>query len=115
MLQTWSRNSIGYMQDLSLRLILDISPMMIILCIGKFASCMLSNPCRYLDESNSMRLQLTHILSNLYNMVVEVKGSTNPCNISFDKIFISNFIWYQIHDCQFGYTSALPCKTNPCR
>ena len=27
---------------------------------------MLSNPCRYLDESKSMRLQLTHILSNLY-------------------------------------------------
>ena len=31
-----------------------------------FAPCMLSNPCRYLDESKSMRLQLTHILSNLY-------------------------------------------------
>ena len=28
--------------------------------------CMLSNPCRYLDGSKSMRLQLTHILSNLY-------------------------------------------------
>ena len=28
--------------------------------------CILSNPCRYLDESKSMRLQLTHILSNLY-------------------------------------------------
>ena len=25
--------------------------------------CMLSNPCRYLDESKSMRLQHTHILS----------------------------------------------------
>ena len=31
-----------------------------------FAPCMLSNPCRYLDESNSMRLQPTHILSNLH-------------------------------------------------
>ena len=28
--------------------------------------CMLSNPFRYLDESKSMRLQITHILSNLY-------------------------------------------------
>ena len=34
MLQTWSRNSIWYMQGMSLWLILDISLMMIILCLG---------------------------------------------------------------------------------
>ena len=28
--------------------------------------CMLSNPCRYLDDPKSTRLLLTHILSNLY-------------------------------------------------
>ena len=66
-------------------------------------SCMLSNPCRYLDEPNSMRLQLNHILSNLY--ISESlqnggwrQGSTNPFNISFDKFIyikfqvISNFM-----------------------
>ena len=44
---------------------------------------MLSNPCRYFDESKSMRLQLTHILSNLYItkslqiLVVEYKEAWN--------------------------------------
>ena len=63
--------------------------------------CMLSNPCRYLDESKSMRLQLTHILSNLY-ITKSLQhggwrqGSMKLFNISFDKFYISNFIWYQV-------------------
>ena len=60
-------------------------------------SCMLSNPCRYLDKPNSMRLQLNHILSNLYiSKSLQYggwrQGSTNPFNISFDNFFISNFM-----------------------
>ena len=70
---------------------------------------MLSNPCKYLDESKSMRLQLTHILAistspSLYTMVVEDKEAQNHSNISFDKFYI------KLHDCHFGYTSALPCE-----
>ena len=39
---------------------------MIFICLVCLHPCMLPNPCRYLDESKSMRLQLTHNLSNLY-------------------------------------------------
>ena len=67
MLQTWSRNSIWiharhepltnpwyFFHDAIYMSWIYLHP------------CMLSNPCRYLDESKSMRLQLTHILSNFY-------------------------------------------------
>ena len=67
MLQTWSRNSIWiharhepltnpwyFFHDAIYMSWIFLHP------------CMLSNTCRYLDESKSMRLQLTHILSNLY-------------------------------------------------
>ena len=63
--------------------------------------CMLSNPYRYLGESKSMRLQITHILSTLY-ITKSLQhggwrqGSMKPFKISFHKIFISSFIWYQI-------------------
>ena len=58
-------------------------------------SCMSSNPCGYLDEPNSMRLQLNQILSNLYiSKSLQYggwrQGSMNPFNISFDNFYISN-------------------------
>ena len=61
---------------------------------------MLSNPCRYLVKSNSMRLKSTHILSNLYitkslHKVVEDKEARNHSNISFDKFYV------EFHDCHF--------------
>ena len=98
MLQTWSRNSIwiharhesktnpwyfSYDDDHMSWIFLH--------------PCMLFNPCRYLDESKSMRLQLTHILSNLY-ITKSLhnggwwRGSMKPFNISFDKFYISNFM-----------------------
>ena len=46
---------------------------------------------------------------SLYTTVVEDKEARNHSNISFDKFYV------KLHDCHFGYTSALPCKTNPCR
>ena len=67
--------------------------------------CMLSNPCRYLDKPNSMRLQLNHILSNLYiSKSLQNggwrQGSTNPFNISFGK-FLYQISWLSpwIHKC----------------
>ena len=45
----------------------------------------------------------------LYTMVVEDKEAQNHSNISFDKFYV------ELHDCHFGYTSALPCKANSCR
>ena len=62
--------------------------------------CMLSNPCRYLGESKSMRLQLTHILSNLY-IIKSLhnggwrQGSKILTHISFDKFYV------ELHDCHF--------------
>ena len=67
MLQTWSRNSIWIharhepMTNPWLFYYDDDHMSWIYL-----HPCMLSNLYRYLDESKSMRLQLTHILSNLY-------------------------------------------------
>ena len=59
--------------------------------------CMLSNPCTYLDEPQSMRLQITHILSNLYITKYLCfgcwnQGSMNSLNISFDYFNMSNFM-----------------------
>ena len=52
---------------------------------------------------------------SLYHMVVEYKEawthSTYPLTISIYQISFG----IKFHDCHFGYTSALPCKTNPCR
>ena len=68
-------------------------------------SCMLSNPCRYLDKPNSMRLQLNHTLSNLYiSKSLQNGGSRqgrmDPFNISFDK-FLYQMSWlsFWIHKC----------------
>ena len=58
--------------------------------------CILSNSCRYLDELKSMRLQLTHILSNLY-ITKSLhhggwrQGSMKPFNISFWQFPYINF------------------------
>ena len=67
--------------------------------------CMLSNPCRYLDESKSVRLQLTHILSNLYITKSLcnggwIQGSMKP----FTHILWQIFCWvswlsFWIHKC----------------
>ena len=74
--------------------------------------CMLSNPCTYLDKLKSMRLQATHILSNLYFTKFLlcgywIQGSMNPLNISFDNFNISNFIWYQVSWFSFWITQVL--------
>ena len=59
--------------------------------------CMSSNPCRYLDGSKSMRLQLTHILSNLY-ITKSLhnggwrRGSTKPFKHILWQIPKSNFM-----------------------
>ena len=59
--------------------------------------CMSSNPCRYLDGSRSMRLQLTHILSNLYITKSLLyggwrQGSMKPFKYIFWQISISNYM-----------------------
>ena len=97
--QTWSRNSCGCMQGMSLTMTnpwyfsYDDDHMSWIYMYG----CMASNHCRYLDKPSSMRLQLNHIQSNLYiSKSLQNggwrQGSTNPFNISFDNFFISNFM-----------------------
>ena len=83
--------------------------------------CMSSNACSYLDESKSMRLQPTRILSKSLHHQVSTQWwlktrkhetlQTYPWTISIYQISIG----IKFHDCHFGYTSALPCKTNPCR
>ena len=59
--------------------------------------CMLSNPCRYLDEPKSMRLQVTHILSNLYMTKSLLyggwrQGSMKPFKYILWQISMSNFM-----------------------
>ena len=59
--------------------------------------CMLSNPCRYLDGSKSMRLQLTHILSIVYitkslHYGGWRQGSLKPIKYILWQIPISNFM-----------------------
>ena len=115
MLQTWSRNSIWiharhepmtnpwyfYYDDNHISWIY-LHP------------CMLSNPCRYLDESKSMRLQLTHILSNLY-ITKSLhnggwrQGSTKPFKHPLTNSMLSFMI--VILNTQVLFLA----KSNPCR
>ena len=70
-----------------------------------FVPCMLSNPCRCLVESNSMRLRLTHILSNLYITKSLYKGgwrqgSTKPFKHILWKILCwVSWLSFWIHKC----------------
>ena len=102
MLQTWSRNSIWiHARHESMTNPWYFSYDDIHMSWIHLHPCMLSNPCRYLDESKSMRLQLTHILSNLYITKSLHNGGwwqgiMKSFDISFDKLYISNFIWYQV-------------------
>ena len=70
-----------------------------------FAPCMLSNPCRYLDESKSMRLKLTHILSNLYitkslHNGGWSQGSTEPFkHILWQMFYWDSWLSFWIHKC----------------
>ena len=100
MSQTWSRNCIWMharhepFYDQSLIFLLRWWSYVLDLYLYP---CMLSNPCRYLDKPNSMRLQLTHILSNLYITKSLLhggwkQGSIKPFNISFDKFYVLNFM-----------------------
>ena len=81
--------------------------------------CMSSNPCRYLDGSRSMRLQLTHILSNLYTTKSLFHGGWRQGSMKSFKyipwqIPISNFM-IVILDAQVIFLANLihVCRWNP--
>ena len=67
--------------------------------------CMSSNPCRYLDESKSMRLQLTRILSNPYitkslNNGDWWRGSMKPFkHILWQILYWVSWLSFWIHKC----------------
>ena len=103
------------MQGMSLWLILDISFMMLSICLGYFCTlaCSLTLVGTWMNlnpwDCNSLTSWAISTSSSLYTMVVEDKEAQNSSNISFGKFYI------KIYDCHFGYTSALPSKANSCR
>ena len=103
------------MQGMSLWLILDISLMMMIIYLGYICTlaCYLTLVGTWMNlnpwDCNSLISWAISTSPSLYTMVVEDKEARNHSNISFGKFHVES------HDCHFGYTSALPCKTNPCR
>ena len=66
-------------------------------------------------DCNSITVLATSTSPSLYKMVDEDKEarihSIYPLTNSLYQISIGS----KFHECHFGYTSALPCKTNPCR
>ena len=105
----------GCMQCMSLWLILDISLIMMIICLGYICTlaCYLTLVGTWMNlnlwDCNSLTSWAISTSPSLYTMVVENKEAQNPSNISFDKLYV------KFYDRHFGYTSALPCRTNPCR
>ena len=89
------------MQGMSLWLILDISLMMKILCLGYI--CTLACNLTLVGTWMNLNLWDCKLLTSwaistspsLYNMVVEDKEAQNHSNISFDKFYV------KLHDCHF--------------
>jgi hypothetical protein len=96
-------------------LILDISLMMIIICLGYICTLVLHlNPCRYLDEPHSTRLQPTQILSNLVFGQVSSAWDVESKEQALTYPFWQNEV-LKSHSCHFRYSWEFPCLTNPCR
>ena len=101
MLQTWSRNSIWYMRGMSLWLILDISLIMLFICLGYICTlaCYLTLVGTWMNlnlwDCNSLTSWAISISPSLYTTMVEDKEARNHSNISFDKFYV------EFHDCHF--------------
>ena len=89
--------------------------MMIFICLGYTCTlaCYLTLVVTWMNlilwDCNSLTSWAISTSSSLYTMVIDDKEARNLSNISFEKFYV------EFHDCHFGYKSALPCKTNPCR
>jgi hypothetical protein len=123
MLQTWSRNSI---------------------CIYARHEPLMTNPWYFSDDDDHVSWIYTCTLAcylilvgawmspNLwdckpltfwaistspssYYMVVEYKEAWNHSTYPLTISIYQNSFGIKFHDYHFGYTSAFPCKTNPCR
>ena len=96
MLQTWSRNSIWYMQDMSLWLILDFFKNLMS-WIYLYLACYLTHVGTWLNQipwdCNPLISWAISTSPSLYTMVVEDKEARNHLNISFDKFYV------ELHDC----------------
>ena len=102
-------------------LIPDDSLMMMIICLGYSCTlvCYLILVGTWISpilwDCNSITLWAIYTSPSLYKMVDEDKEarihSIYPLTNSLYQISIG----IKFHDCNFGYTSAIPCKTNPCR
>ena len=92
----------GYMQGMSLWLILDISLMIMIICLGYICTlaCNLTLVGTWMNlnlwDCSSLTSWAISTSPSLYNTVVEDKEAWNPSNISFDNLNISNLFWYHI-------------------
>ena len=86
---------------MSLWLILDISLMMIIICLGYICTlaCYLTLVGTWMNlnlwDCNSLTSWAISTSPSLYTMVVEDKEARNHSNISFDKFYV------ELHDCHF--------------
>ena len=94
--------------------------MMIILCLENLhLACYLTLVGTWMNlitwDCNSLTSWAISTSPSLYIMVVEDKEarilSIYPLTISLYQISFG----IKFHDCHFGDTSALRCKTNPCR
>ena len=115
MLQTWSDNSIDACKAWASWLILDISLMMMIICLGHICLLVLHlTLCRYLDDLHSTRLPHTQIMSNL---VIDQVSSPLGCWVQGTNSTYP--FWHLIHlvfhSCHLGYPRVFPCLPNPCR
>ena len=121
MLQTWSRNSIWmharhepltnpwyFSYDDHMSWIYSCTLACYLTLVGTWINL-------NLWDCNSLTSWAISTSPSLYNMVVEDKQawilSTYLLTIFLYRISFG----IKSHDCHFGYTSALPCKTNPCR